>query len=466
MLPGSSHPSSATPSLPQEPTAALEDLGQVVLKDDQNLIIWSQNREAMARAAQTLQAFWRSGPPAVVVENFTGDQRLALLGHINQGIAELGLTQAMQTPSPHCSPSQIAIITNAELLPASDVQMLQDLTRHLPGLRWRWVLLCLQQPGGQNRAALAGMNLAQHHPQWTVEPAPVSTVGPVGRIEPFLTSPEPAAPVEPAKAVEPVALATPAETLALDQDPILASPAAMSQDPAGPQSCTSPSHGQAAKRLAWLGLAAMMVLAAWGTWSHLQTPNSAPSLAADRPAPAAMPATEAAPSPSPDAAATALEAPAVPAASAPQPIDPTAATNTAPSQSEEPVAATAAAEPATALSASAPLDSSVDIPDVALRGVRWLAQQSPEFFVLEHGAFQTAAQAQSLIRSRDELANARVLMRKSITPGGRFLVITGPFRSQERAQNYKVREKLPPQIQVRRVSDVLQESVRAAPSRP
>ncbi len=106
------------------------------------------------------------------------------------------------------------------------------------------------------------------------------------------------------------------------------------------------------------------------------------------------------------------------------------------------------------------------MPDVALRGVRWLAQQSPEFYVLEHGAFKTAAQAQSLIKTRTELANARVIMLKTAAAGGRFLVITGPFRSQERAQNYKVRENLPPQIPVRQVSEVLQESVRAAPSRP
>ena len=98
--------------------------------------------------------------------------------------------------------------------------------------------------------------------------------------------------------------------------------------------------------------------------------------------------------------------------------------------------------------------------------MRWLAQQSPEFFVLEHGAFQTASQAQSLVRSREELVNARVLMRKNSNPEGRFLVITGPFRSQERAQNYKVRENLPPQIPVRGVSEVLQESMRAAPSQP
>lgn len=113
--------------------------------------------------------------------------------------------------------------------------------------------------------------------------------------------------------------------------------------------------------------------------------------------------------------------------------------------------------------ASDAADTRNEVPAIALRGVRWLALQSPEFFVLEHGAFRTAAQAQSLIQTRNELANARVLMRKSASPVGQFVVITGPFRSQERAQNYKVRENLPPQIQVRRVSDVLAESVRTAP---
>ena len=418
----------------------------------------------MARAAQSLQALWRSQAPDVAVEHFTGDQRLALLSHINQGIAQLGLAQSMQMPSAPSLPSQIAIITNAEQLPASDVQMLQDMTRHLPGLRWRWVLLGLESAGEQNSAAVASMPPSEPQPQCMADPKAVAPVAPEA---PFLTPTEPAVPVVPV---------VPVETVALAQAPSMASPTAM------PQALTSPRSGQPAKRqrLAWLGLAALLALAAWGTWFHLGGPNSVPSLAADRPAPApvpaAAPATEATPSPgaAPTAAAS-LEAPlmplplALPSASEPKPIDP-APVNTAPSQAEDRVAPAAAAPPAalptTLPPASAPANNNPDIPDVALRGVRWLAQQSPEFFVLEHGAFQTAAQAQSLIRTRDELANARVLMRKSAVPGGRFLVITGPFRSPERAQNYKVRENLPPQIQVRRVSDVLQESVGAAPSRP
>ena len=438
MITGPSLPSPPAPTRPPEPAAALEELGQVVLKNDQNLIIWSLDSVALALAAQTLQDIWRDVAPAVALEHFAGDQRLALLGHINQGIAELGLTLAMQMPSPTSVPRQIVLINNAEHLPASDVQMLQGLTLHLPGLRWRWVLLCHEAPQGEKSAALTRMNLAQPHPQWMAVPALW----------------EKPAPVAPEENIEPVVPAKPADSDALAEATILASSTAM------PQGSASPAQSQAAKRLAWLGMASMLVLVAWGSWLHFQVPNSAPSLAAERPAPASAAATESAPATAEAAAtASALEAPPLPSASEPQSID-AAAASTAPSQATEPVAS-AARQPG-----SAPADNSAELPNVALRGARWLAQQSPDFFVLEHGTFQTAAQAQSMIRSRDELTNARVLMRKSTAPGSRFLVITGPFRSQERAQNYKVRQNLPQQIQVRKVSDVLQESVRSAPARP
>lgn len=434
MLTCPSLPNTPAPSRPPEPEAALEELGQVVLNDDQNLIIWSQDGVALARAAQTLQDFWRGVAPAVTLEHFTGDQRLALLGHINQGIAELGLTQAMQMPSPGSVPRQIALISNAQHLPASDVQMLQDLTLHLPGLGWRWVLLCQEPPDGQKSAALTRMNPAQPHPLWRAVPAPwEKTVA-----------------VAPEENTESVVMAKPSDSAGLAEVTVLASSTEM------PQGSASTAHRQPTQRLAWMGMATLLVLTAWGTWLHFEAPKSVPSLPAERPAPASPAATEAAPA---TAAASALEAPPLPSASEPQSIDPSAA-STAQSQAAERVAS--AAQPA----ASVPADNNVELPDVALRGVRWLAQQSPEFFVLEHGTFQTAAQAQSLIRSRDELTNARVLMRKCTASGGRFLVITGPFRSQERAQNYKIRENLPPQIQVRRVSDVLQDSVRTAPARP
>jgi hypothetical protein len=379
MLLGPSHPNPPASSQPKEPESALEALGQVVLKDDQNLIIWRQDSEAMLLAGNALQTLWRAEASAVAVEHFTGQQRLALLSHINQGIAQLGLTQAMQTPSPASLPRQISIITHAEQLSTSDVQMLQDLTRHLPGLRWHWVLLGLDPSGGLNSAAISGMNPSAPNPQWKVEPLPLASV------------------------------------------------------PLATEAGSSPASKQPSNRLAWLSLAALLGLGAWGTAFHFSDPNSV-NFEADKRSEATTPA----------ASAPSLDTP--------------------PSQPIDLVASAVPAEPAAMPQASAAADTRNDVPAIALRGVRWLALQSPEFFVLEHGAFQTAAQAQSLIQTRNELANARVLMRKSASPVGRFVVVTGPFRSQERAQNYKARENLPPQFRVRKISDVLAESVRTAPS--
>jgi hypothetical protein len=257
--------------------------------------------------------------------------------------------------------------------------MLQDLTRHLPGLRWRWVLLGLDASGGHNSAASADMNTCEPNPHWMAEPLALASI-------PFVT-----------------------------------------------ESASSPASDKPTKRLAWLSLAALLGLGAWGAALYWPDPNAVLSQADKR-----------------SAAAT-------PAASA-------SSLDTPPSQAKDLVASAVPAEPAALPQAPAAADTRNDVPEIAQRGVQWLALQSPEFFVLEHGAFQTAAQAQSLIRTRDELANARVLMRKNAYPGGRFVVITGPFRSQERAQNYKVRENLPPQSQVRIVSDVLEDSVRTAPS--
>ena len=429
----------------------------------------------MLHAAQSLQAFWRTRAPSVAVEHFVGDQRLALLSHINQGIAKLGLEQAMQKPLPPYLPKQIAIVTHAEQLPASDVQMLQDLTRHLPGLSWRWIFLRMETDG-HGSAVVPSENASAPISGWMAEPAPsapAAALEPLAlgeRVEPFL---EPAEPLASAKPVASAQAAVPAGTVALAQTPIVSATHQIS--PMNPEAETPPSAGKPSHRWAWLGLAALVGLGAWGAWLRFGAPQPAPSRAAERAgisestaastSAASSPASAIAPASAPEVlAASAPETP-LPSASASQPIDPAAA-NTAPSQATAAVTAAASAEPAAQTPASAPADPSAAVPEVALRGVRWLAQQSPEFYVLEHGTFKTAAQAQSLIKTRTELANARVLMLKTAAAGGRFLVITGPFRSQERAQNYKVRENLPPQIPVRQVFEVLQESVRAAPSRP
>lgn len=427
----------STPSHQQEASAELENLDQVVFKNDQHLIIWNMDQEAMPRVADAVLAWCRQQAPSVAFHNFLGLERLALLGHINQGIRQLGLTQAMQTPTHPGWPQQVIIIQHAEQLPASDVQMLQDLTRHLPGLCWRWVLLCNKSPNEQHSASLASIPASKPDSMWTAAESAAAPVELAAQTEPFWDPNEP---------VEPTETAVAAETTGHDQKPPL-TPMAPTPVPAAATFSGSSSHPWA-----WLGLATLIILGAWGAWLRFGSTPSAPFLAAERIQPAAA-------SSEPAAAITGAGTPT--AGSALEAPTPSSTPASPPSATANDIATpTPTPAPAPAV------DPITEVPDIALRGVRWLAQQSPELYVLEHGAFQTASQAQSLVRSREELVNARVLMRKNSNPEGRFLVITGPFRSQERAQNYKVRENLPPQIPVRRVSEVLQESVKAAPQRP
>ena len=156
--------------------------------------------------------------------------------------------------------------------------------------------------------------------------------------------------------------------------------------------------------------------------------------------------------------AATIQPPPALSAPAPQPTSPSV-DPTSLGQAEDRAAAADPAKPAPEQQAAAPAVISTVVPDVALRGARWLAQQTPDFYVLEHGTFDTAAQAQSLIRTREELTNARVIMVKHPPNEGKFRVISGPFRSSERAQNYKARQNLPPQIPVRSVSSVLYETI-------
>lgn len=107
------------------------------------------------------------------------------------------------------------------------------------------------------------------------------------------------------------------------------------------------------------------------------------------------------------------------------------------------------------------------IPEVAQRGYRWLRTLPRDSFLLEHGVFETPQQAQRLIRSQTELSNARVLMlERGVGKDPQFLVVTGPFRSEERARNFIVRNELPQQTRIEPVDRILQKSTPAPSSKP
>ena len=199
-------------------------------------------------------------------------------------------------------------------------------------------------------------------------------------------------------------------------------------------------------RLWWLGLLSLTMLGSawvWLQWQKNQTTN--PTLLVDE-------------APAPNNPLTAQSQSALPPIAAKKALD-SAAQDSA-SVVEESVSPmpTASSDVAAQTGGSLP-----PVPDVAVRGYRWLSGLPGDFFVIAHGNHDRLSLALGQIEARSELSTARVIMlNPTSAQTSRFLVVTGPFRSLERAQNFKIRQKLPTSSDIQEVRAVLDLS-RAGP---
>ena len=100
-----------------------------------------------------------------------------------------------------------------------------------------------------------------------------------------------------------------------------------------------------------------------------------------------------------------------------------------------------------------------ELPEVAVQGRLWLRGLPEDTFLLEHGVFDTLRQAQSTVKAKAWLANARIV--PIYQPGkddSKFAVVTGPFRSRDRAKNTMVRLNLPSDVTIKPQGTLLSQS--------
>lgn len=131
---------------------------------------------------------------------------------------------------------------------------------------------------------------------------------------------------------------------------------------------------------------------------------------------------------------------------------PAAASETVPTATATPATALASAAnptqkstpqvieaPQTASASKAPVAQTPKaLPEVARMGARWFKTLPADAYVVEHGVFNSLEQAQKLKAKHQELGTARIIaMRKTPhTDDWQFAVVTGPFRSEDRAKTY------------------------------
>lgn len=84
-----------------------------------------------------------------------------------------------------------------------------------------------------------------------------------------------------------------------------------------------------------------------------------------------------------------------------------------------------------------------ELPDAAIKGRLWLKSLPTDAYVLEHQSFDTVKEARAFTKDKEWLVNARIA--PVFTLGkeeARFAIMTGPFRSVDRAKNTISRLKL------------------------
>jgi hypothetical protein len=101
-----------------------------------------------------------------------------------------------------------------------------------------------------------------------------------------------------------------------------------------------------------------------------------------------------------------------------------------------------------------------ELPEFALQGRNWLKGLPEDSFVLEHQSFGSLREAQSAMKGKEWLANARIV--PLFTDGkeeARFAVVTGPFKSRDRAKNTITRLGLSNDVVIKAVPAAIAQAV-------
>ncbi len=84
-----------------------------------------------------------------------------------------------------------------------------------------------------------------------------------------------------------------------------------------------------------------------------------------------------------------------------------------------------------------------ELPDAAIKGRLWLKSLPTDAYVLEHQSFDTVKEARAFTKDKEWLVNARIAPVFTLGKDeARFAIMTGPFRTVDRAKNTISRLKL------------------------
>jgi hypothetical protein len=441
-------PSSSTP--PKDLFFRLADRLQIdacleaIEQEGKSVILHGISPGLLDHYSQILVQRLRKRLPDTPTEIFFPTHTEALIARFNDLLEDVSVDAATQSRGSQ-APQKLWIVHDASALPEHELKLLLRLLQHLPGARVSAVLVLNGQAAGLRNLDPQGRRLMR----WEIEPPTqaqtdqmVEEARQAGREFAALeliarlqtTPPVPARettrpPLAPA-ALGAIGTATP--------EPASANPA----------TAAAPVRRSGGRTLAFVVAGLLLALSAGvASWLHPEVLQGLIGSVARSPAsPAVTSASEAAPaasSPASEAAsAAASEASAASEAASAPVILASEAQSSASTPSAVAASAASPAASAPAQATSAPKVIS-ELPDAAQNGLQWLRKLEADTWVIEHGRHSTSQAARRQIDADKLLSNARIV--PVVQPGAdtaQFLVVTGPFRSVDRARNYMARNEL------------------------
>ncbi len=460
---------------------------QAIAEEGKSVVLHSTSAGLLEHYGQLLVQRLRQQLPQTPTENFFPTHTEALIDTFNAMLEHVSVDDATQAGGPS-APGKLWVVHDASALPDHELKLMARLLQHLPGARVSAVLMLHGQAEVLRNLDPQGRRLMR----WDIEPPTPEQIDQLvqearaqGRefaaleLVARLGAPTTSTATQPAATAAPGAAKPGAAASAGANTTAPASPAASSSPP------PAPARG---RRLApLLAAAAGLLLLSVGVaaWLHPDAVQQLRQQLSMSSAPAPAPAASQAAAPAPAASAEATDTPTsgaatadgggapaseaaspnmpAPAATPPAPAASMAAASTAPAQAAAGAPANSAAAASLAVPTKAPEPASpstkawlTELPETALRGQSWLRQLDKETWVIEHGRHASVQAARKQLGADKLLANARIVpvVRQGVDTA-EFLLVTGPFRSPERARNFAARHELPSSAKVHATAALL-----------
>lgn len=435
----------------------LESCITALAKEGKNVVMYSRSNELLDYYGSSFLRRLKKELPTSSIEVFMPPDTEAMLNRFNQLLGNLSLDVATK-PRAGRAPEKLWVVHDASVLGAHELELFARLVMQFPGCGVSAVLMFPSETApsesltSQNKQFVSwGLEMPTDEQKLnTIQQARKNgneeeAVAFFNRIAKGALKKDPLQPTAVERAVKSAAKTTAAQTTPQNQ------------------------AKRAGKTGLWVAVVALMLSLSVGVaaWLHPELSDQAlthinrllglekAEPVTEKPAVQEIIEEKAEAPVAKDEANNPMPAPASAMATATATL-PANATAVAPAPVTAPVAAPTAPVAAAPVKETPAEKVITELPDVAVQGRNWLKSLPEESFVIEHQVLSSVKDAQAAMKGKEWLQNARIA--PVFTEGkdeAKFAVVTGPFKSKERAQNTITRLGLPTSTAIKGVTAAL-----------